>query len=73
MDTGSRQWDYEIIPAERVAQALERACERVGQLGAHYALHGPDPEALPERDFDAGDWQCKRCPFLNTCLPGDGG
>ena len=25
---------------------------------------------LPERDFTADDWQCKRCPFLNACLPG---
>ncbi len=70
MDTGSRQWDYEVIPAERVAQALEKACEWLGQLGPHYVLHGADPEALPERDFDTGDRQCKRCPFLNTCLPG---
>ena len=70
MDTGSRQWDFEVIPAERVAQALEKAGERLGSLGANYALHGADPEALPERDFDAGDWHCKTCPFLNTCLPG---
>ena len=30
MDTGSRQWDYEVIPAERVGQALERASEWLG-------------------------------------------
>ena len=69
MDTGSRQWDYEVIPAERVGQALERASEWLGQLGAHHALYGPDPDALPERDFAAADWQCKSCPFLNVCLP----
>ena len=70
MDTGSRQWDYEVIPAERVGQALERASEWLGQLGAHLVLYGPDPDLLPERDFSATDWQCKSCPFLARCLPG---
>ena len=70
MDTGSRVWDYEVIPAERVERAFEGACQRLGQLGAHHALHGPDPDSLPERDFTATGWQCQRCPFLNTCLPG---
>ena len=70
MDTGSRQWDFEVIPAERVAEAFHRACERLGALGAHHVLHGPDSAVLPERDFTADDWQCRRCPFLNTCLPG---
>ncbi len=70
MDTGSRQWDYEVIPAARVETALERACEWLGHLGAHYVLNGPDPDALPERDFSVGDWQCRSCPFLNVCLPG---
>ena len=70
MDTGSRQWDFEVIPAKRVAGAFHRACQRLGTLGAHHLLHGPDPAALPDRDFTANDWQCRRCPFLNTCLPG---
>ena len=70
MDTGSRQWDYEVIPAERVGQALDRASEWLGQLGAHLVLYGPDPDALPERDYSVTDWQCKSCPFLNICLPG---
>ena len=73
MDTGSRQWDYEVIPAERVGQALERASEWLGQLGAHLVLYGPDPDALPDRDFSATDWQCKSCPFLNGLPAGDGG
>ena len=73
MDTGSRQWDFEVIPAERVATAFHRACERLGAIGAHHLLHGRDSHALPERDFTADDWQCQRCPFLNTCLPGYGG
>ena len=30
----------------------------------------PIPRALPERDFAASDWQCKRCPYLNLCQPG---
>ena len=44
MDTGSRQWDYEVIPAARLGKALERACEWLGQLAAHHVLNGPDPE-----------------------------
>ena len=70
MDTGSRQWDFEVIPADRVAEAFHRACERLGALSTHHLLHGRDSQPLPERDFTAKDWQCQRCPFLNTCLPG---
>ena len=70
LDTGGRTWDYEVIPARRVERAFEQACARLGELAAHHLVNGPDPYALPERDFTADDWQCKRCPFLNTCLPG---
>ena len=59
MDTGSRQWDYEVVPAERVGQALERASEWLGELADHHALHGPDPDALPDRDFSAADAEPK--------------
>ena len=70
LDTGGRTWDYEVIPARRVERAFEEACARLGELAAHHVINGPDPYALPERDFTAEDWQGKRCPFLNTCLPG---
>ena len=70
MDTGSRQWDYEIIPAHRLDRALQDACDRLGELAVHLAVNGPDPAVLPERDFTAGDWQCRSCPFLDICLPG---
>ena len=70
LDTGNRVWDYEVIPAHRVERAFEQACARLGELAAHHLVNGPDPYALPERDFTAEDWQCKRCPFLNACLPG---
>ncbi len=71
MDTGARAWDTEMIPAERVEHALERTREWLAPLGAHYATHGADPEVLPERDFEAGSWRCRSCPFLATCLPGN--
>lgn len=71
LDTGDRAWDHEVIPAERVERALERTREWLAPLGAHYATHGADPEALPDRDFEAGSWRCNSCPFLATCLPGD--
>ena len=70
MDTGSRQWDYEVIPAERLERALRDACDRLGELADHLAANGPDPEVLPNRDFTTGDWQCRSCQFLDTCLPG---
>ena len=73
MDTGDRTWDTEVIPAERIERALERTREWLASLGSHYATHGADPEALPERDFEAGSWRCQSCPFLATCLPGDAG
>ena len=66
-----RTWDTEVIPAERVERALERTREWLAPLGAHYATHGADPEVLPERDFEAGSWRCRSCPFLATCLPGN--
>ena len=70
LDTGNRVWDYEVIPAHRVERAFEQACARLGELAAHHLVNGPDSYTLPERDFTADDWQCRRCPFLNACLPG---
>ncbi len=70
MDTGSRTWDYEVIPAERLERAIEDACAWLGELGAHHVQNGADPDALPERDFSAASWQCRSCPFLDICLPG---
>ena len=70
MDTGSRTWDYEVIPADRLEKALQDACEWLGELSDHHAHNGADPDALPERDFSANSWQCRSCPFLDICLPG---
>ena len=70
MDTGSRTWDWEVIPAERLERALQNACKWLGELAAHHVRNGPDPDALPDRDFSAGSWQCRSCPFLAVCLPG---
>ena len=71
LDTGSRQWDYELIPAARAERAWDAACLRLSALAEHHEACGPDPEALPERDFGASDWQCQRCPYLNLCQPGE--
>ena len=70
MDTGARTWDWERIPAARLERALQYACEWLGELAAHHVQSGPDPDALPERDFSATSWQCRSCPFLALCLPG---
>ena len=71
MDTGSRDWDYEVIPAPRVAHALEKTRAWMAPLAEHLAAIGPDPDALPERDFNAGSWRCNGCPFLAVCQPGE--
>jgi len=70
MDTGNRTWDWERIPADRLERALQDACAWLGELGAHHVQNGPDPDALPDRDFSADSWQCRSCPFLVVCLPG---
>ena len=70
MDTGARTWDWERIPAARLERALQDACEWLGELAAHHVRSGPDPDALPDRDFSATSWQCRSCPFLAVCLPG---
>ena len=70
MDTGGRTWDYEVIPAERLERALQDASRWLGELSAHHVQTGPDPDALPDRDFSATSWQCRSCPFLAVCLPG---
>ena len=70
MDTGNRTWDWERIPADRLEKALQDACAWLGELAAHHVQNGPDPDALPERDFTANSWQCRSCPFLDICLPG---
>ena len=69
LDTGSRKWDSEVIPAERVEQAWQRAGARLGKLADHFEVHGPAPDALPERDFEATSWQCRSCPYLDACQP----
>ena len=70
LDTGNRTWDHEVIPAKRLEKALQDACAWLGELAAHHVRNGPDPDALPERDFTASSWQCRTCPFLAVCLPG---
>ena len=70
MDTATRSWDYEIVPAARIEDAYSGAKARLSSLAENYARHGADPEALPERDFEAGHWRCRSCQYLNTCLPG---
>ncbi|MDE2802614.1 MAG: hypothetical protein OXK21_07020 [Chloroflexota bacterium] len=70
MDTGNRTWDYERIPADRLERSLQDACAWLGELAAHHVASGPDPDALPDRDFSANSWQCRSCPFLDICLPG---
>jgi hypothetical protein len=69
LDTGDRAWDSETVPAERVENALERTRAWLAPLADHYAVHGANPEVLPERDFEAGSWRCSSCPFLATCQP----
>ena len=70
MDTGSRTWDFEVIPAPRLERALQDTSRWLEPLVDHHDLHGPDPDTLPDRDFLEGSWQCRYCPFLDICQPG---
>ena len=72
MDTGSRTWDFELIPADRLERALQDTSRWLEPLVDHHDLHGPDPDILPDRDFLEGSWQCRYCPFLDICQPGRG-
>ena len=69
LDTGSRAWDFEVIPSARVTRALQGVGQWLAPLAAHHAAVGPDPDALPERDFDQGSWQCGSCSFRTACRP----
>ncbi len=69
LDTGSRKWDHEVVPAERVERAWNRTGGWLGSLADHLHANGPDPDILPDRDFEATDWQCRSCPYLDTCQP----
>ena len=70
MDTGNRTWDHEVIPAERLERALQHVSRWLEPLADHHDLHGPDADALPDRDFFPGSWQCRSCSFLDICQPG---
>lgn len=70
MDTGSRTWAHEVIPAGRLDRALKDTFRWLEALAEHHSLHGPDTDSLPERDFKAGSWQCRSCTFLDVCQPG---
>ena len=69
MDTGSRGWDYEVIPQERVQQALAKATDWLMPLEEHHRQHGPDAKVLPPRDFEEGHWRCTNCPYRRYCRP----
>ena len=72
MDTGSRTWDFELIPADRLERALQDTSRWLEPLVDHHDLHGPDPDTLPDRDFLEGSWQCRSCPFLGHMPAGQG-
>ena len=73
MDTGSRKWDYELIPAGRLERALQDACEWLGELANHHRLNGPDPDVLPERDFSAKKLAMQKLPLPGHLPSGSGG
>ncbi len=67
LDTGARKWDHEVVPAERVERAWQRTGDWLGELADHFEANGPQPDVLPDRDFEATDWHCRSCPYLDTC------
>ncbi len=69
LNTAERVWETERIPAERVAQSFESVKKHLSALDEHIEKHGPNPDILPQRDFNRDDWQCQNCPFLTSCNP----
>ena len=69
MDTGSRTWDYEVIPAERVERALRDASEWLGVLGAHHELNGPDPDACPNATSQPKAGNAGAAPSWTSACP----
>ena len=71
MSTDSRKWDpekdFEMIPSDRIGRLIGRLHDYLMPLDEHFREYGADPEALPERDFEAGSLECRGCPFLATC------
>ena len=47
MDTGSRQWDFEVIPASRVTTALEKVRAWLSPLVQHSPRTGRTPKRFP--------------------------
>ncbi len=69
MDTASREWAWECIPAHRLERLFQHVCSWLGQLADHQARSGTDPAALPAQDFPPQSWQCRNCSFLTACRP----
>ena len=69
MNTADRNTDYEVIPGHRVAQALEQVISWTSSLADHLQENGPDPARLPDRDYQANQWQCRNCQFFDRCQP----
>ena len=73
MDTGGRTWDWERIPADRLETALAgrlRMARRAGELTT--SQNGPDPDALPDRDFSASSLAVPLLPLPGHLPAGDG-
>ena len=67
MNTGSREWDYEVIPSHRIEQAFYVSQTRLQALEDHLLEFGPDPAALPDYDHRPSSIECKRCPYFDIC------
>ena len=62
LDTDTREWDYEIVTASRMAEWTQLAYTRLTELRNDLLA-----DRLPEPEYNPGDWQCRSCPFLTVC------
>ena len=62
LDTDTREWDTEIVDAERMREWMRLAYVRLDELKEWL-----EDSTLPEPEYNPGDWQCRSCPFLTVC------
>ena len=62
LDTDTREWDTEIVDAERMREWMALAYNRLDELKVWLEVG-----VQPEPEYNPGDWQCRSCPFLTVC------
>ena len=73
INVDSREWHHQVIPPEHLRWSLEKTAEWLAPLSEMLMTDAKHPlgDTPPARDYDATEWQCRQCPFLDTCRPAE--